>query len=205
MSYIIGIGGGSGSGKTTLCLKLKEIFQDDITILQLDHYCKDVSYLSEEERKKVNFDIPSAYDGDLFCNHLRKLKNNEAINRPIYDFATHSTKKGEYVKIKPSKIILLDGILIYQLNDAISLMNKRIFMDVSSFKRVKRRAKRDLRERRRVIKQTIKQFYDTVEPMHQIYVEPNKEVCDIIFDNEKDGELNEEQVAILVNMIKESI
>ena len=78
-------------------------------------------------------------------------------------------------------------------------------MDVSSFKRVKRRAKRDLKERGRVIKQTIKQFYDTVEPMHQIYVEPNKEVCDIIFDNEKDGELNEEQVAILVNIIKESI
>lgn len=205
MSYIIGIGGGSGSGKTTLCLKLKEIFQEDISILQLDHYCKDQSHLSVEERKKVNFDVPSAYDGELFCSHLRKLRNNEPIQRPIYDFATHSTRKNEFVQIKPNKIILLDGILIYQLNDALSLMNKRVFIEVSPFKRIERRAKRDLLERGRSIRQTVKQFYDTVEPMHQIYVEPNKEVCDFIFDNEKDGELDEKQVTSLVNLIRRSI
>lgn len=204
MSYIIGIGGGSGAGKTTLALRLKEIFGDEMTLIQYDNYCCDQSHLSPEERSKVNYDIPSSYDGNLLSEHLKLLKQNKSILRPCFDFATHS-RTAEKVEIKPSKIIVLDGIMVFQVEEAMKNMDYKIYVDASEEMRLARRTRRDIVERGRTKESVLEQFTKTVAPMHKIYVEPTKAKCDFVFDNESDDGLDENQIAFIVEKIKQSI
>ena len=200
MSFIIGIGGGSGAGKTTLALRLKDYFKENVTLIQYDNYCKDQSHLSLEDRAKVNYDMPDSYDGELLAEHLKLLKQGKSIQRPTYDFSTHS-RSDKYETINDNKIIILDGIMIYQVKEAIDNMDLKIFVDAPEELRLERRIKRDIVERGRTRESVIKQFTETVGPMHEIWVEPNKELCDIIFDNSLNNGLNENQVKQVIETI----
>lgn len=204
MSYIIGIGGGSGAGKSTLAIRLKEIYGDDMTVIQYDNYCCDRSYLTMEERQKINYDVPSSYDGALFSEHLRLLKQNQSIERPIFDFASHSRLK-ETVTIAPSKIIVLDGIMVYQVKEALDSIDYKIFVDAKEELRLDRRIKRDIVERGRTKESVITQFTSTVAPMHKIYVEPTKNICDFVLDNNNNDGLDENQVKKIVDYINNNI
>lgn len=204
MAYLIGIGGGSGAGKTTLANRLQEIFKDDMIVIQYDHYCKDQSHLSMEDRKKVNFDIPESYDSELLLKHLKELKEDKPIDRPCYSFATHSREK-ETVKIVPNKIIVIEGIMFFPIKEVFDTLDLKIFVDASEDRRFKRRKERDVRERGRTPESVTKQFYSTVKPMHDIYVEPFKNKVDILFNNDNDNGLDETQVQKIVKTIKSNM
>lgn len=204
MSLIIGIGGGSGSGKTTLADYLEKVYKDRISIIQYDNYCNDQSKLTMEERVKVNYDIPSSYDGDLLLEHIQKLKQNLPIDRPIYDMSTHSRVKNT-IKILPNEIIIIEGIMFFPLEKVFSSLDLKIFVSCNEERRFKRRLKRDVEERGRNKESVIKQFNESVKPMHDIYVEPFKEKVDFIFDNDNDDGLNKDEITRLINMIDSKI
>ncbi|MGM9857983.1 MAG: uridine kinase [Bacilli bacterium] len=204
MAYIIGIGGGSGSGKTTLARALQEIYKNDISIINFDCYCLSADGLSMEERAKRNYDIPSSYDMDLFEKHLQLLKNGKEIDCPIFDYSTHSRTK-EVTKVKPNKIIIVEGILVFQAKNALKDMNLKVYVDASTEVRFQRRMRRDIVERGRTKESVTNQFYSTVLPMHNIYIEPTKEICDFILNNEKDDGLDLKQVQEIVKIIDGNI
>lgn len=204
MSLIIGIGGGSGSGKTTLADYLEKVYKDRISVIQYDNYCNDQSKLTMEERAKVNYDIPSSYDGDLLLEHIQKLKQNLPIDRPIYDMSTHSRMKTT-IKILPNEIIIIEGIMFFPLEKVFSSLDLKIFVSCNEERRFKRRLKRDVEERGRSKESVIKQFNESVKPMHDIYVEPFKEKVDFIFDNDNDDGLNKDEITRLINMIDSKI
>lgn len=204
MAFIIGIGGGSGAGKTTLANRLKEIFKEDVSMIQFDNYCCDQSSLPMEERGKVNYDIPSSYDGDLLYEHIKKLQSDEEILRPTYDFSTHTRTK-ETSLIKPSKIILVDGIMAFSYPLLFKQYDLRVYVDAQELTRFERRKKRDIVERGRTVESVTKQFYETVAPMHNIYIEPHKNKVDFLFDNDSNNGLDEKQVDALVKLIKSKL
>ncbi len=202
MPFIIAIVGGSGSGKTTLSAELEKHFVKSTTLL-LDMYYKDASSLSMEERAKLNFDSPERFDEALFKEHLHKLKNGEAIDSPLYDFSTHSRRK-ETKKIEPSDIIIVDGILSLWVGEK-DLFDYIIFVKADADTRLGRRLLRDVKERGRSPESVIRQYNSTVKPMHLKYVEPSKYEADFIFDNEKDGSLDKDQVELLIKKIERKI
>lgn len=204
MAFIIGICGGSGAGKTTLAYRLKEIFKDDLTIIQFDNYGMDHSSLTMEERVCLNYDIPSAYDGQLLYKHIEKLKKNETIDRPCYDFTIHTRTK-ETVQIKASKIIVIEGIMCFAFIELFKNYDLRVFVDAKEETRFERRKRRDMIERGRSEESITHQFYSTVKPMHDIYIEPHKDKSDFLFDNDKNNGLDEKQVEELVTLIKSKI
>lgn len=204
MAFIIGICGGSGAGKTTLANRLKDIFKDDLTIIQFDNYGMDHSSLPMEERVSLNYDIPSAYDGQLLSKHIQSLKKNKTIDRPCYDFKMHTRTK-ETVEVKASKVIVIEGIMCFAFIDLFKNYDLRVFVDAKEETRFKRRKRRDMVERGRSEESITKQFYSTVKPMHDIYIEPHKVKSDFLFDNDNDNGLDEKQVEKLVNLIREKM
>ena len=178
--YVVGIAGGSGSGKTTLANHIREMVDSEaITSIALDSYYRDFSHLSPEERARVNFDEPGSLEFSLLIDHIKKLKNGVSIETPIYDFKTHTRLKETIAKV-PHPVIILEGILIYAekaLNDLIDL---KVFIDVTSDIRIIRRIYRDMVERGRFLDSITQQYLKTVRPMHNVYVEPCKEIVDII-------------------------
>lgn len=204
MKILIGIAGGSASGKTLLALKLKEIYKEKLSIISYDMYCLCQKDLSLEERAKVNFDIPSSYDGELLYEHLLKLKNNLIINAPIYDFKTHS-RTSLINRIEPTEIILVEGILFLNIQKVYDLIDFKIYMDAREETRFKRRLKRDIEERGRDSNSVYKQFYDTVAPMHEIYVEPYKNKVDFVFSNDNNDGLDVKTLNKLVDIIDSNL
>ncbi len=204
MAFIIGIGGGSGAGKTTLANRLKEIYKDNISVIQFDNYCCDQSHLPMEDRVKVNYDIPSSYDGDLLYKHIVNLQHDEPISRPTYCFATHS-RTNETVTIEPNKIILVDGIMAFSYPQLFSQYDMRVYVDAIEDTRFERRKRRDIVERGRSEESVTKQFYETVKPMHDIYIEPHKKDVDFVFDNNGNSGLDEVQVTKLVALIEATL
>ena len=194
---IIGIAGGSGSGKTTLAQNLKNEFEKDIVMISHDDYYKQHNELSFEERKKLNYDHPNSFDTDMLIEHLKKLKEGKEIEHPVYSFVKHNREK-ETVKVKPKKIILVDGILIFENRELADLMDIKIFVDTDADIRFIRRLIRDVQERGRTIDSVIEQYCDTVKPMHEQFVEYSKKNADIIVP--KGG-----QNIVALNMIKEHI
>ena len=200
MSIIIGIGGGSGAGKTTLANRLQELLKDKLSVIQFDHYCCDQSHLPMEERVKVNYDIPSSYDSSLLLKHIIDLQNNIAIARPCYSMSTH-TRTSETLTIMPNEVIIVEGIMVFSNPDVFKQYDYRIFVDAAENVRFERRKRRDIVERGRTEESVTKQFYSTVKPMHDIYIEPSKQNCDLIFDNNQANGLDEEQVQNLLQQI----
>ena len=176
---VIGIAGGTGSGKTTLMNNLIREFSEDVTILSHDNYYKRHDELTYEQRCRLNYDEPAALETDLMAIHLDELRKGNAIDCPVYDFTQHN-RSDETIRIVPKKVIIVEGILIFEDKPLRELMDIRIFVDTDSDVRLCRRIARDVRERGRSLESVLSQYQDTVKPMHEMYVEPSKKFAHII-------------------------
>lgn len=194
---IIGIAGGTGSGKSTLADNIRKEFANNITMLSHDYYYKSNSHLSFDERKKLNYDHPDAFDTDLLIEHLNKLKKGEVIYRPNYSFVTY-LREEQTVEVVPKKVILLDGILIFENKELRDMMDIKIFVDTDADICFIRRLVRDVSDRGRTLESVIEQYTTTVKPMHEQFVEPSKKYADIIVP---EGGYNH----VALNMIIEKI
>ena len=176
---VIGIAGGSGSGKTTLMKNLINRFQDDVSVLSHDNYYRPFSEFTSEERRKINYDHPDAFETEMLVAHLRQLKEGKSVQCPIYDYATDS-RTDETTTVEPRKVILVEGILIFENKELCSQMDIKIFVDTDADVRLCRRIKRDVAKRGRSIESVLNQYLTTVKPMHEQYVEPSKKNADLV-------------------------
>lgn len=176
---VIGIAGGTGSGKTTLMNNLIAQFRDDVTILSHDNYYKRHDELTYEERCRLNYDEPAALETELMAAHLEQLRKGEAIDCPVYDFTRHN-RSDKTIRIEPRKVIIVEGILIFENQQLRDLMDIRVFVDTDSDVRLCRRILRDVKERGRSLESVLSQYQNTVKPMHELYVEPSKKFANII-------------------------
>ena len=176
---VIGIAGGTGSGKTTLMNNLIEKFSEDVTVLSHDNYYKRHDDLTYEQRCQLNYDEPAALETDLMARHLDKLRHGEAIDCPVYDFTQHN-RSNETIRIVPKKVIIVEGILIFENKELRDLMDVRIFVDTDADVRLCRRILRDVSKRGRSLESVLSQYQNTVKPMHEMYVEPSKKFANII-------------------------
>lgn len=178
-TIFIGIAGGTGSGKTTLTRHLKEHFGQEVTVISHDNYYKYQAGRTYEERAKVNYDHPSAFDTDLLIQHLKELKEGRAIRCPVYSFVDHN-RTDETVEILPNKVIIVEGILIFQNPTLRDMFDIKIFVETDADVRILRRALRDVEERGRTLQSVVNQYLTTVKPMHEQYVEPSRKYADIV-------------------------
>ena len=176
---IIGIAGGTGSGKSTLANNIKKEFENNISMLSHDYYYKNNEHLTFEERVKLNYDHPEAFETDLLVEHVQRLKNGETIKRPSYSFVKHSREK-ETFDVVPKKVIIVEGILIFENKVLRDMMDIKIFVDADADIRFIRRLLRDVEERGRTLTTVVDQYTKTVKPMHEQFVEPSKKYADII-------------------------
>jgi len=182
---IIGITGGTGSGKTTVVKQIiKELSEDEITVISQDSYYKETSHLSYEERTKINFDHPKAIDFDLLIVHLSQLKKGNTIEQPVYSFVEHNRVE-KTITTTPKKVIIVEGILIFNNPQLRDLFDIKIFVHADSDERLIRRVKRDIAERGRDLNEVLNRYQDTLKPMHQQFIEATKEYADIIIPNNK--------------------
>ena len=176
---VIGIAGGTGSGKTTLMKNIIGRFSEDVTVLSHDNYYKRHDDLTYEQRCQLNYDEPAALETDLMAIHLDQLRHGQAIDCPVYDFTVHN-RSNETVHIVPKKVIIVEGILIFENEELRNLMDIRIFVDTDADVRLCRRIKRDVNKRGRTLESVLTQYQQTVKPMHEMYVEPSKKYANII-------------------------
>lgn len=176
---IIGIAGGTGSGKTTLTQRIAERFENNISVIFHDNYYKAHSGLTYEQRAKLNYDHPDAFDTALLIEHLKKLRKGEAVLCPTYDYTIHNRSSLTF-NIEPAKVIILEGILIFQNPALRELMDIKIFVDTDADVRIIRRILRDVQERERSLDSVVSQYLTTVKPMHEQFVEPSKRSADIV-------------------------
>lgn len=177
---IIGIAGGSGSGKTTIAHEIyKNMPEDRVLIMTQDSYYKDHPDMSKEERDKINFDHPDAFDMKLLVQQLKQLLNRQPIEMPIYDFPTHLRSK-KTIHVKPADIIILEGILVLSDPALRDLMSIKVYVDTDDDIRLIRREVRDMHERGYSLDYIIDQYLTTVKPMYNQFVEPSKRYADII-------------------------
>ena len=198
---VIGVAGGTGSGKTTLVKALMNRFGENITVLSHDNYYKQHNELTYEERAKLNYDHPDAFDTDMMIEHLRLLKQGVAIDCPTYDFTVHNRAEG-ILHIEPEKVIVVEGILIFQDLELCREMDIKIFVDTDADVRLCRRIRRDVRKRGRTIESVIDQYLATVKPMHEQFVEPSKKNADLIVP---EGGKNLIALEMIVNRIQRHI
>jgi len=198
---LVGIAGGSGAGKTTLVNviseKLKALASIEATIVNHDSYYKEYSHLSKTEKDRLNFDHPNSLDNRLFVEHLALLKQGQSVLAPVYDFATHSRLTNTII-IKPSSVILVDGILLLVEPKIREILDIKIFLDTPADIRILRRLHRDINERGRTVESVINQYLTTVRPMHEQFVEPSKQYADLILFGEN---WSESQLETVINLI----
>ena len=176
---VIGIAGGTGSGKTTLMKNLIARFGADVTVHSHDNYYRRHDEMSYEQRCQLNYDEPAALETELMAVHLDRLRHGEAIECPVYDFTLHNRSQ-ETVHIEPQKVIIVEGILIFENKPLRDLMDIKIFVDTDADVRLCRRIKRDVNKRGRTLESVLNQYQQTVKPMHEQYVEPSKKFADIV-------------------------
>ncbi len=178
-AIIIGIAGGTGSGKTTLTRHLKDHFGPDVTVVGHDSYYKRQEGKTYEERALQNYDHPDAFDTDLLIRHLRELKAGRSIQCPVYSYVDHN-RTDQTVEIFPTKVLIVEGILIFQDPVLREMFDIKIFVETDADERILRRALRDVEERGRTLRSVVTQYLTTVKPMHEQYVEPSRKYADII-------------------------
>ena len=201
-TIVIGIAGGTGSGKTTLADKLVESFGlDEVCILRHDNYYKRHDDMPFEERKKLNYDHPDAFDNELLRKHIEDLKAGISVEMPIYDYKEHN-RCNQVVEIKPAPVIVLEGILIFDEPSICGLMDIKVFVDTDADVRILRRIVRDVKERGRTLESVIEQYLTTVKPMHEQFVEPSKRRADIIIPN---GGENIVALEMLIERVKKQL
>jgi len=196
---IIGVAGGTGSGKSTLVKRLQEAFKnDDVATICHDFYYKAHPELTYEERTKLNYDHPDAFDTWLLVEHIKALKEGKAIECPTYSFVEHNRTE-KTMRIEPSKVIIVDGILIFENEELRNAMDIKVFVDTDADVRLARRILRDVRERGRSMESVITQYTTTVKPMHEQFVEPSKRYADVIIP---EGGFNSVAVSMLIQNIR---
>lgn len=179
---LIGIAGGTGSGKSTFTNRIKDAFGDRVSILYHDNYYKAHDEMPFEERKKLNYDHPDAFDTELLIEHIKALKSGQSIICPTYDYSQHNRAKNT-ITVEPRKVILIEGILTLCDSRLRDLMDIKIFVDADADERILRRVLRDTKERGRNIENIIDQYLTTVKPMHYLYVEPTKSYADLVVNS----------------------
>ena len=176
----IGIAGGSGSGKSTVARNIaKAITGASVAFIDMDAYYHNFTHLSPEERKKMNWDHPEAFDWELLNEQLRTLSEGAPIRKPIYDFVTHSRRE-ETLEVPPADVVVLDGILLFTDERTRDLCDVKVFVDAEADIRLIRRIKRDMNKRGRPLDEILEQYLTTVQPMHLQFVEPSKRYADVI-------------------------
>lgn len=178
-TMIIGIAGGTGSGKTTLTRKLVETFGADVSVVYHDNYYKRHDGMTYEERAALNYDHPDSFDTDLMVADLKKLAAGEVIHCPVYDYTVHN-RSDETVEVRPTRVVIVEGILIFENKALRDLMDIKIFVDTDADVRILRRILRDVKERERSLDSVIGQYLTTVKPMHEQFVQPSRQFADIV-------------------------
>ena len=176
---VIGIAGGTGSGKTTITRRLMQRFGSDVSMISYDNYYKARHDTPFEERAKINYDHPDAFDTELFLKDLRALKAGRTIQCPVYDYAIHD-RTDRTITVCPTRVIIVEGILIYESRELCREMDIKIYVDTDADVRILRRIVRDVRDRGRSLESVIDQYLTTVKPMHEQFVEPSKRRADVI-------------------------
>jgi len=199
-SIIIGIGGGTGSGKTTVAKEVRKHFpEESVVIIHHDSYYLDRSELPPERRELINYDHPDSFDNELLIRHLNDLRAGRSIEKPIYDFETH-TRRAETIKVRPARIILLEGILVLAEDELRELMDIKLYVDTDADERFIRRLRRDIVDRGRTVDQVIEQYLKTVRPMHLQFVETSKRYADVIIP---EGGQNLVAVDLIVTKVRD--
>jgi len=196
---IVGVAGGTGSGKTTVVREImRGLTTHDVLVIQHDSYYRDRSHLSPRERADINYDHPDALETSLLIKHLKQLLAGQTVEVPIYDFGTH-TRKSECQQAKPCKVIMVEGILILADPELRKLFDIKVFVDTDADIRFIRRMERDISERARTRESVVKQYVESVRPMHLEFVEPSKRYADVIIP---EGGRNSVAVDMLITKIR---
>ncbi|CCZ07844.1 MULTISPECIES: uridine kinase [Culturomica] len=199
---VIGVAGGTGSGKSTLVRKLQEAFAEkDVVTLSHDFYYKPHNDILLEERRKLNYDHPQSFDTDMMVMHVEMLKNGIPVERPVYSFVDH-TRLQQTIPVVPAKVLIVEGILIFDSKALRDLMDIKVFVDTDADLRLARRILRDVAERGRTMESVINQYIGTVKPMHEEFVEPSKKYADVIIP---EGGFNSVAISLLIENIKSVI
>ena len=199
---IIGIAGGTGSGKTTVVKKiLEKLPQETVSLISQDSYYKDNKHISLEERQKINFDHPNSLEFSLLTKHIAELKNGSSIKQPIYSYLT-CLRSDETITVKPTNVIIVEGILILTNPELRKLFDIRVFVDADADDRLARVIKRDIIERGRSVETVLERYDTTVKPMHLQFIEPSKRYADIIIPQ---GGNNHVAINILTRVIERNI
>ena len=175
----IGIAGGTGSGKTTITRRLQQRFADNVSVIYHDNYYKAHNDMTYEERAKLNYDCPDAFDTERMVRDLKELRAGRSVRCPVYDYTVHN-RSDKTLLVNPSPVIIVEGILIFQDPGLCELLDIKIFVDTDADVRILRRIVRDVRDRGRSLQSVVDQYLTTVKPMHEMYVEPSKRNADII-------------------------
>jgi uridine kinase len=195
---IIGICGGTGSGKTTIARKIvQSVGRHNVVLVEQDSYYRNLADMPLDERHQANFDHPDSIDSDMLVNHIKRLKQGQSIEMPIYDYKTH-TRSEESEHIDPKPVVIVEGILIFASPRILDLLDFRIFVDTPDDIRLIRRLRRDINERGRSFEQTLWQYEHTIRPMHFEFVEPSKRHADIIMPEGGNSEVTSEFVCSMV-------
>ena len=200
-TMIIGIAGGTGSGKTTITRKLKERFGEDVSVIYHDSYYKRRDDLSYEERVKLNYDHPDAFDTPLMVRDLRELRAGRPVLCPVYDYSIYN-RTDRTQEIRPTKVVIAEGILIFHDPALREQMDIKIFVDTDADTRILRRILRDVKERGRTLESVVGQYLATVKPMHEQYVQPSRKYADIIIP---EGGRNLVALDMLIQQIRSHI
>ena len=200
-TMIIGIAGGTGSGKTTITRKLKERFGEDVSVIYHDSYYKRRDDLSYEERVKLNYDHPDAFDTPLMVRDLRELRAGRPVLCPVYDYSIYN-RTGRTQEIRPTKVVIAEGILIFHDPALREQMDIKIFVDTDADTWILRRILRDVKERGRTLESVVGQYLATVKPMHEQYVQPSRKYADIIIP---EGGRNLVALDMLIQQIRSHI
>ena len=195
---VIGIAGGTGSGKTTLVKNLANIFADEVTVLSHDNYYKRHDDLTYEQRCLLNYDEPDAFDTSLMAYQLDCLRHGQSIQCPTYDYTVHN-RSDKTIHIVPNRVIIVEGILIFENEDLRNLMDIRIFVDTDADVRLCRRIKRDVNKRGRSVTSVLEQYQTTVKPMHEKFVERSKKFSHLIVP---EGGKNEVAIDMIMGRIR---
>ncbi len=178
-AVVIGIAGGTGSGKSTMIRNISRKFGESVSLLSHDFYYKAHDDMPYEERCKLNYDHPDAFDSDMFIEDIKKLREGESIFRPVYDFTIHNRVE-EVVEVKPAKVLIVEGILIFAEERLRKMFDIKLYIDTDADVRILRRIMRDVKHRGRSLDSVVEQYMTTVKPMHEQFVEPSKKYADII-------------------------
>jgi uridine kinase len=199
---IIGICGGTGSGKTTIARRIVEsVGIENVVLVEQDSYYRNLSDMPLDERHHANFDHPDSIDSDLLVNHLKRLRNGQSIDMPVYDFVSH-TRKEECEVIGPKPVVIVEGILIFAESAILDVLDVRVFVDTPDDIRLIRRLRRDVQERGRSFERTLWQYEHTIRPMHYEFVEPSKRHADIIIPEGGNPEIS---IEFLCGLVREKL